>query len=408
MRDLDGTYDIGICQDRIERVSRGISEKGSTEIDAAGNFVSPGFVDCHTHMDKSFAGAGGRVPKYNDYELPEETRAAGISFVAQNSVKSGLEYFKKASFDEIKRHVIEHAYMQVSNGTLYTRTHVDVDGAARTKGIEAVVEARKELKGLIDIQIVAFPQGGLLRDPESEPLIRKSIEMGADLLGGVNPATVEGDVEKSLDLTFKIAKDYDIGIDSHIAESGALGIYTLERLARKAIENKYNGRIASSHSYSLAAVPETWLNRLIPLFKESGLKFITCYTSTPFAMPIKRLSDAGIPVGCGSDNIRDFWIPLGNGDMVLGALIETQRLTMTTNQDMDLIWNMITTEGAKALNIDKDYGIKVGRKADLVVLDAPSPQWAIITQAKKSYVIKNGKVVAMNGEVLPEFKRRFS
>jgi cytosine/adenosine deaminase-related metal-dependent hydrolase len=92
--------------------------------------------------------------------------------------------------------------------------------------------------------------------------------------------------------------------------------------------------------------------------------------------------------------------------MVLGALIETQRLTMTTNSDMDLIWNMITTEGAKVLSIEKDYGIKVGKKADLVVLDAPSPQWAIATQAKKLYVIKNGRVVARNGEVLPEFKPR--
>jgi cytosine/adenosine deaminase-related metal-dependent hydrolase len=230
--------------------------------------------------------------------------------------------------------------------------------------------------------------------------------MGADLVGGLDPATREYNIEGALNLTFRIAEDYDVDIDCHIMDTGTLGIYTLERLAQKAIDNHYKGRVTASHSFSLADAPESRLAGAISTFREARLKFVTCYSSSPSTMPVKKLFEAGIPIGCGSDNIRDFWIVFGNGDMVQGALIETQRLNMTTNRDMGLIWNMLTTEGAKVLGVEKEYGIEVGKKADLVILDALSPQWAIIDQAEKRYVIKNGKVIAKNGEILAEIKKK--
>jgi cytosine/adenosine deaminase-related metal-dependent hydrolase len=394
LRELNGIYDIGISGDKIVKISEQIMEKGEKEIDAKQNFVSPGFIDSHTHMDKSLTGEGERLPKYNE-----------SSYVRDNSIIAGLEYYKNATIEEIKSQVIRHAYMQVANGTLYTRTHVDVDKIARTKAIKGVISAREELKDLIDIQIVAFAQSGFLPDPDSEPLVREAIDMGADIVGSLDPATCEYNIEKSLDLLFKIAKDYNVDIDDHVMDPGTLGIYSLKRFAQKTLENNYKRRVTASHSFSLADAPESWLDEAIPTFQESGLNFVTCYSSSPHTFPTKKLFKAGIPLGCGSDNIRDFWIAFGNGDMVQGALIETQRWDLTTNLDMDLIWKMITFEGAKVLGIEKDYGIQEGKTANLVILDALSPQWAIIQQAKKLYVIKNGKVIVKDGVILPEFKK---
>lgn len=392
LRELDTVSDIGIRGDRIQAISRDISGKGESEIDAEGRFVSPSFVDSHTHMDKTLAAVGERFPKYAD-----------SPYARDDCIRIGLEYYKTVTLEEIKKHAIQHALMQIANGTLHTRTHVDVDKVARTTGVQAIISARNDLQDLIDIQVVAFAQSGFLPDPESEALVRKAVEMGSDLVGSLDPATREDNIEHSLDLTFKIATDYNVDIDDHIMDVGTLGIYTLRRLAEKALTYNCKGRVTASHSYALGNAPPNWIDGSVPLFKESGLKFVTCYSSSPSTYPIEKLFGAGIPIGCGSDNIRDFWVPFGSGDMVQGALIETQRLNLRTNADLDKVWDMITIEGAKVLGIEKDYGIGVGKKADLVILDALSPQWAIIEQAKKHYVIKNGKVIAKSGEILPEF-----
>lgn len=385
----NGLYDIGVKDDRIIKIENRIEEAADSEIDAKGNLVSPGFVDAHTHMDKSFTSTGERFPKFWSRPCTRDV-----------AIEDGLQYYKNATLEEIKRHVIEHAHMQVINGTLYTRTHVDVDSIAKTKAVEAVLEAKEELKDLIDIQVVAFAQSGFFVDLESESLIRKSLEMGCDLVGGVDPATRENNIEGSLDLCFKIAKEYDVDIDYHIHDGGTIGLFSINRLAQKTIENGYKGRVTTSHAWCFADSPSESLDESISLYKDSGMKFVTCFSSTPPTMPVVKLLKSGITLGCASDNIRDFWVPFGNGDMVQGALIETQRLELKTNHDLELIWEMITTEGAKVLGIEKDYGIDVGKKADLVVLDSLSPQWAIIDQSKKLYVIKNGRIIAKNGIIV--------
>lgn len=403
LRKKDDVCDIGIFQGRIEEISKRINKKANKEIDAKGNFVSPPFVDTHTHMDKSFTSMGERFPKYNEFPY-----IIGIPVSREKNIKIGLDYYMEATHKEIERHVLKHAYTQILNGTLYTRTHVDVDRVAKTKGIKATISARKKIRDLIDIQIVAFAQSGLLRDYESQNYIKKSLELGADLIGDLDPATVENNIEESLNLIFKIAREYNVDIDIHIMDPNILGIYTLERLAKKTIKNNYQGRVTCSHAWCLGDASIEWLENVLPLFKQANLKFITCYTSTPYKFPVKKILDKNIPLACATDNVRDFWSIMGSGDLVQGLLIETQRLNMTSNKDMDILWDMVTVEGAKIMNIEKNYGIKVGKKADFVIFDSLSPQWTIITQARKLYVIKDGKIIVKDGEMLPEFRERFN
>jgi cytosine/adenosine deaminase-related metal-dependent hydrolase len=156
--------------------------------------------------------------------------------------------------------------------------------------------------------------------------------------------------------------------------------------------------VTASHSFCLSDAPIRWLDQSIPLFRDAGLRFVTCYPSTPANMPVKKLIASGVPIAVGSDNIRGIWYPMGNEDLVLGAYIEARIMGMTSNRDLQTIWDMITKEGAKILNLES-YGIQDGNKADMVVFDALSPQWAIIDQAEKLYVIKNGRTVAKKGKI---------
>lgn len=390
----EGVHHIGIREGRIARISPRPLD-GAEILDARGGLLAPAFVDCHTHMDKAFTAAGDRVPRYNDHPFDRD-----------RSIRIGLEYFRRADGEEIRRNILRHAALQVAAGTLFTRTHVDVDSSAGTRAVRAAVEARRMLDGVMEVQIVAFAQSGFLQDRASQALVREAVDLGADLVGGLDPATCEQDIEEALETTFRIAAETGRDIDYHVHDGGTLGVYTLMRLASKARKEGYAGRVTASHCYSLADVPPPWLDQALPLFLDARLGLVTCYSSTPHAFPARELIRRGIPLGCGSDNVRDFWIPFGNADMLQGALIETQRLDYSTNDQLDLVWRMITVEGARVLGVDGGYGVAEGRRADLVVLGASSPQWAIIEQAARRYVIKAGTVVARDGELVPQVRER--
>jgi cytosine/adenosine deaminase-related metal-dependent hydrolase len=201
---------------------------------------------------------------------------------------------------------------------------------------------------------------------------------------------------------FRIAGDFDVDIDNHIMDIGTLGIYTLRRQAEKAVEYGYTGRVTASHSFALGDAPPGWIDRAIPAFKEADMRFVTCYKSSPYRMPVKQLLSEGITVAIASDNVRDFWRAYGNADPLQAALIELHRLEMNTNSDLHLLWRMITAEGARVLGLkEEEYGLEEGKKANLVLFDSLSPHWAIIEQARKLYVIRNGKIIAADGKIEP-------
>lgn len=402
IREKNDIYEIGIKDSKIIDISEKIEDQSRVEIDASGNFVSPPFVDTHTHMDKSFTSIGERFPKYND-----SSYIIDIPVSREKNINTGLKYFESATIEEIEKHILKHIYNQILNGTLYARTHVDIDSVAKTKSIIAALNVKNKIKDLFGLQIVAFAESGLLRDIESEKYVEDALKLGADLIGDLDPATVNNDIEGSLNIIFNLAKKYNKDIDIHIMDPGTLGIFTIERLAIKTIENNYQNRVTCSHAWSLGNAPIEWVYNIFPILKKSQLKFVTCYTTTPYNFPLKKLIENNIPIACATDNVRDFWLIMGSCNPLQGLLIESQRLNMTSNNELDILWNTFTIEGAKVMNIIDSYGIEIGRTADLVIFDALSPQWAIINQSKILYVIKNGKIIVQNGEFLNEYKGVF-
>lgn len=407
-----GPVDIGIEAGRITRIGD-IPDAGAEEIDAEGRFVSPGLVDCHLHIDKAFAAAGDRVPRGNEdpFDFPRIH-------------EQEAEYYKETPTGELTENAVRDLEMAVAAGTTAARSHVSVDAEIRrTDNMTAAVNARDRTNDVIDLQLVPMASDDL--DPTGQEQLHEAIEMGKSddatphpvLLGGSDPAARNNDVERTLETWFEIATTHDIDLDVHIHEGGTLGIYSLDRLAAYATDHAYQGRVTASHCYALAHIPTWWVDRMIDRLTAVDLSIVTCYQSTRSSMPVKTLLQSDVTLGHGTDNDCDFVFPHGNADSIEAAIILMNKLHgdrvfdetyrwFDTNPGLAALWDLLTYQGARVLGIDQDYGIEEGNPADLVVFDAESPQWAIARQADRPYVIKDGQIVARDGDLLPEHSTR--
>jgi len=408
LADRDAVMDVAVADGIVTEIAEDVEGTGDREIDAAGNLVSPGLVDCHVHIDRAFAATGDRRPCDND--VPLRNRDYNQLFD---------EYYSNVSLEDLVTRAIENVQRAAASGTTHIRSHVCVDHPIGTKTMEACLRAKEETDHLVDLQLVPGGYRGIVNE-RSERLVREAIEMGLDhpgtdsddiLLGGTDPATRNHDIERTMDKWFELASEYDVDMDLHIQDGGTLGTYTLERLASKTEANDYTDRVVASHSFSLAQAPEWRVKELAGRFNETDIDVVTCYSSTRCSMPIRTLSEEGVTVGHGTDNDEDFVLQ-GQSDSLLGLLVECFKLHgeptvdeeyrwYETNDGLALLWDMATENGAEVLDAI-EYGIREGTAADFVVFDEPSPQWAIIRQATRSHVIKGGTIIAEDGRLLEE------
>lgn len=406
----EAVVDVAVDEGTIAAIAPSVDRSANTEVEADGNLVSPGFVDCHKHIDRAFAACGAREPKHNDDTFTHETIAELFR-----------EHTSDMSVDEVEHNALECIQMAVANGTTHLRTHVSVDYETfGTRNLEACLRARERAEALVDLELVpsvrtTLPGKSILREDAIDAMI-EALEMGGSevLVGGSDPATRDREIEAPLETWFNLAEMYDRDVDLHIQDPGTLGYYTLEKFATKAAERGYQGRATASHAYALSQVPDWWVDEAIKTLTETGVNLVTCYQSTEPTMPVRKLVSEGVPLGHGTDNDRDYVFPHGNADPLQAALILSNKLHgvkgftrdyrwFDTNDGLAMLWDLITRQGATVMDVD-DYGISVGAPADLVVFDEPSPQWAIITQAERTHVVKDGSVVAEDGEVLPEYR----
>ncbi|MFT4947813.1 MAG: cytosine deaminase [Natronomonas sp.] len=413
--DRDDALDIRIRDGQIAEIDSQLDpEDGTQVIDADGNLVSPPFVDSHVHLDKALEASGDRFPRHND---------GGTDFSKIGAFEQ--QHYNEISSEELTRNAVEAGKLAVSNGTLYMRTHVtvgeDVDG---TKTMESILEARERLDDILDLQIVALPTPAIVRSERTKEIVEECLEMGADLIGGSDPATRGGDISRTLETWFELAEEYDVEIDPHIQHPGTLGMNVLNRMAEETIDHDYQGRVTASHSYCMAELDgkeydadtpglsdtilksnrEAQLDRSIETFADAGMKFVTCHPSTRPGMPIHDLLDADVPLGWGSDNIQDWVIRHSQPDALQGALVNAFKLdynqySFASNQGLDHLWNMATREGARVLSIQDEYGLREGTPGNLIVFDEQSPQWAVLNQATREYVVKAGQIIVEDDEL---------
>jgi len=387
-----GLEDIGIEAGKIVKMGK-ITKRARKTIDAKGMLVSPAFIDPHIHLDKV---------------LIADALRPNVSGTLREAIELIWERKRRYTVADIKRRAGEVIRMAALNGTTRMRTHVDVDTIGGLMPLKGLLATRKVFKGLMDLQIVAFPQEGIIRDPGTEELMRKAMELGADLVGGMPHHERSHDEAKHhIDIAFDIAREFDADIDMHVDETDNPNSRSLEYLAEKTIAEGYQGRVTAGHTCALAAYPDEYAREVIRKVKLADINMITNPATNlviqgredkqPIRRGITRVKEllvAGVNVTFGQDCVNDAFYPFGRADLLEVALITAHAAQLTTPAEIETVFKMMTTNAARTLGVLDEYGVAVGKRADIVILDAKSPKDAICRQADRRYVIKGGRAVA--------------
>jgi cytosine deaminase len=377
--------DLLVRDGRIAELGSRIAAPDGVPVEDGGErLLLPGLIDAHCHVDKTLWGSAwvphSAGPRLVDRIANEQDRRA--EFGLPNA----------ANTEALLRHM-------AAVGTTRVRTHTDVDTTIGLTGIESVAKAAAAVADLVDVEQVAFPQGGLVRAPGTLELLEAALEAGATTVGGIDPAGVDNDPLAHLDAIFELAARHGAGIDIHLHDTGTLGAWEFGLVADRTIAFGMQGRVALSHADALGTVGPDEHHRLVERLAEAG---ITLVTAAVYDVPVPSLvamAEAGVNLACGSDGIRDLWGPYGNGDMLERAMHVAYRNGVRRDEHIELALDAATYAAARALGVD-DYGLTVGSVADLVLVDARTPAEAVVARPVRSLVVKGGTVVARDGRLV--------
>ncbi|MXN48908.1 amidohydrolase family protein [Shinella kummerowiae] len=384
----DGSLkDIGVAAGRVVSIENaGATAGAARQVDIAGALLVPGFVEGHIHLDTSFYGDTWipHKPCTNGFDVHER-----VAFQAENMATA-------APMEERARKQLE---LCIANGSLHMRSHVMVDGSVGLASLETILKIREEYRGIIDIQLVAFPQSGILKSPGTRELLDEAIGMGADLVGGLDPASFDRDLNGHLDVVFGVADNRGVGVDIHLHDFGSLGAFTVEEICARTVALGMQGKVAISHAYGLGDLDADAARRIGAKIAAAGVSIMTNAPGDHAFPPVALLRAEGVTVFAGSDNIRDSWWPYGDGDMLGRAMMIGYRSGFYTDEELSAAFDVVTAASAKALGVE-DYGIAVGAKADFVTLAAEHVPEAVVAVPKGRRVFKGGRLVAENGHVI--------
>jgi len=299
------------------------------------------------------------------------------------------EHYVESEILERVRHVLTDAEYY---GVSHVRAFADVDTKAKLIGVKALLKARDEFKSQVDIQIVAFPQDGIIREPGAEELLYKSMDLGADLVGGIPWIELtEEDSKKHIDIAFEIAKKYDADVAMLTDDAGDPELRTTEYLAKSAMKNGWEGRVTACHARATALYNDVYHRKFAALLKKAGVGIVTDPHTGPLHVRVKELLNAGVTVALSQDDVYDAYYPYGRCNMLEIAFLAAHLLWMTSNRDREILYDMITKNPANIMGID-DYGLANGNAADLVILNAQDLRTALTYHTEPLYVIRNGMV----------------
>lgn len=384
--------DIAVKDGHFARIASDITESAAREINAAGHLVSPPFIDAHVHLDAVLTVG---QPRYN----ASGTLLEGIQIWSER--KPSLTH------EDVKRRALEEIRWEVAQGTLYIRSHVDVCDPTLT-ALKALIEVREEVRDICEVQLVAFPQDGILSFPNGRELMRKAMELGCDLVGGIPHYEWTRDMGvEDVHFAFELAKEFNRDIDCHCDETDdPLSRFT-EVMAADTIEQGWQGRVTASHCTAMHSYDNAYAFKLIGLLARAQVNVIAnpfdnvvlqgrfdTYPKRRGITRVKELLAAGVNVALGHDSIMDPWFPLGRGDMLAAAQLALFLCHMSGYEEINDVLDLITTRAAKALRIADRYGIEEGKPADFLVVDAPSAFEALRLLPARLHVFKQGREVA--------------
>jgi cytosine deaminase len=396
--------DVGVVGERIvavEPAGRLAAEPAPVSIDAGGRLLSPPFVDAHFHLDAALTLG---TPRRNR----SGTLLEGIALWGE--LKPALVH------EAIVERAMRWCDLAVARGVLAVRTHVDTCDP-RLLAVRALLDVKRRVAPVLDLQLVAFPQDGLLRyDPRRDDpscrlssldLLRHALDLGVDVVGGIPhfERTAE-DGRESVRLACEEAARRGLRVDLHCDETDDPSSRHVETLAAQCVRTGLQGRVAGSHLTSMHSMDNAYVARLLPLMADAGLAAIAnplvnvvlqgradTYPKRRGLTRVPELIDAGVPVAFGHDCVMDPWYPLGSHDMLEVASMGLHLAQMTGLDAMRACFDAVTAVPARILGID-GYGVAPGRRADFVLLHARDPVEAVRLRAARLAVVRRGRVVA--------------
>jgi cytosine/adenosine deaminase-related metal-dependent hydrolase len=357
---------------------------GEERIDGGGALALPGLVEAHAHLDKTLLGmkwyrnevGPSLVDKIDNERL--QRRVLGIDPARQSA-----------------RQVV----LALSKGSTHIRTHVDVDTEIGLSGIEGILATRERFRDEVDMQVVAFPQSGMLVRPGTLELMEAAMRAGADVVGGLDPCAIDRDPRAHLDAVFALAQKFGAPVDIHLHEPGELGGFSMELVIERTKALGMQGRVVVSHAFCLGMADAAYVARLVESLAEARVAIMSHGAPYRPVPSVRQLHEAGVVMCCGSDGIRDTWGPYGNADMLERAMIVGLRNNLRRDDEVELALDMVTHGGAKAMELE-GYGLAAGCHADIVLVDAQAPAEAVAERPPRRLVLKRGRAVARDGKAL--------
>lgn len=382
--DLDVPVNVAITGGVISAVGPDVTAPGddTPTLEGGGALVFPGLIDAHTHIDKTMLG----MPWYRHDVGP----------TLMDKIVNERELVKRLNLDSHERSM-EQIRAELANGTTAIRTFSDVNTEWGLNGFRGLLKTREEIGDLMDIQIVVFPQSGMLTRPGTIELMDQAMAEGADVVGGIDPCSVDRDPVGHLDAIFALAEKHDADIDIHLHEPGELGAFSLDLIIERAGALGWQGRVVISHGICLGGVEDSRLRELAEQLVELDIVVMSHAPGGHRDIPnIKALRELNVRMCAGNDGVRDAWGPLNQPDMLQRAYIMAYRNNLRRDDDIEELIRIVTTGSAKAMRLP-NHGIETGAQGDLVLVDAETPVHAVIDHPARKAVIKGGRVVAENG-----------
>jgi cytosine deaminase len=380
------TVDVAVAGGRVAAIGARLAGRGATELDARGGLVSESFVNPHLHLCKVWtASMAGDAAKAAYHGANMAHAADAIDLAAK----------VKANYHEswITANARRAVALAALHGNLHIRALADVDTKARLEGVKALLRVREEFRGVVALQVVAFAQDGIVREPGAAALMREAMRLGADVVGGIPwiEATA-ADRAEHVRCCFDLAREFGRDVSMLLDDVGDARLRTLELMARAAIERGWEGRALAHHCRAMALYDDAYLGELLPLLARARVPVVTDPHTGPLHARVRELAAAGITVCLGQDDISDAYYPFGRNNLLEVAFLASHLLWMTGRADIDRLYDMITTAAAQAMNLG-DFGLAAGKPAHLVVLDVPDELEALRWHAPPAHVVSHGRLL---------------
>lgn len=369
---------------------------GEEVIDAAGGLVTEPFVNGHLHLCKVHTLDSVGDGALTDYH---GSGMGGAMTAIEAAAEIKKQYHRERLLPGI-RHALEQA---VVHGISHVRAFADTDSTARLEGIAAVMQGRDEFAPLLTVQAVAFPQDGIVRDPPAAEVVRQALEMGADVVGGIPWIELTREDELShITQMMDLAQEFDRDVSMLVDDAGDAGLRTLELLAVETDRRQWHRRVTAQHARAMALYPEPYLRKVIALLQRAQIGIISDPHTGPLHAPVQTLRAAGVPVGLGQDDITDAYYPFGRNNMLEVAFLCAHILWMTSAAGLEDLYDMITTDAARVLNLSPhEYGLAPAGPGDLVIHQHRGIRDILREHAPPAVVIHGGKIVAADGQLTP-------